>query len=492
MLQNENIESNNLHNNNIPNDLNFSFGKYNNFNNNSNNNNKKMLQDKEINNNNHNINDKENYNSRKNNGYLIYKLLNKNKESNKDKKYPIFSNINNTNPTNKPTKPKIELINNNCSSPKKQCKKNIYYSNCKNNENKKNLTNVRKIEPLFNFDKVNNIKEKAKEEILKIFNIKNEEILPFEIKYFLDNPKFNYDFQHQNDPNSNYQYINENFIDILLNSFNKKLILNSNINPIKQIQKEVTFQKRNILVSWLTEMNFKYIKDQNVLFTAIKYLDTILYHKNVNIDEFQLIGIICFNLALKMENHHKVFFIDEIISLVGGCGEKDEANKINYTKKIKRMENIICDLLDFDLESSTSVLILQRLIQMLNIQNKKTEEIFLSIAYFFLEISLYEEQFYELDEFAKALSSLLMTKEILTKCFYKIGFHNYLTECSKLRMKEIKYYYTLCTKVIKNLKSYKYGSIIFIKYQHKDFHYVINNYLNSFIIDCIQDKNIVV
>ena len=66
-------------------------------------------------------------------------------------------------------------------------------------------------------------------------------------------------------------------------------------------------------------MNFKYIKDQNVLFTAIKYLDTILYHKNVNIDEFQLIGIICFNLALKMENHHKVFFIDEIISLVGGC-----------------------------------------------------------------------------------------------------------------------------------------------------------------------------
>ena len=491
MLQKENIESNNPHNNNIPNEINLSFGKCDNLNNNSNNINKKMMQGKEINNNYNNFNDKENGGSRKNNGYLIYKLLNKNKEPNKDKKYLFLSNINNINNTNKATKPKIDIINNNCSSPKKQCQKYQYYSNSKTNENKmNNLPNVRKKEPLFNFDKMKNIKEEAKEEILKIFNIKNAKILPYEIKYFLDNPKFNYDFQHQNDPNSNYQYVNENFIDILLNSFNKKLILNSNIKPIKDIQKEITFQKRNILVSWLTEMNFKYIKDQNVLFTAIKYLDTILYKKNVNIDEFQLIGIICFNLSLKMENHHKVLFIDEIISLIGGCGEKDEANKISA--KIKRMENNICDLLDFDLETSTSVLILQRLIQMLNIQNKKTEEIFLSISYFFLEISLYEEQFYELDDFSKALSSLLITKEILTKCFYKIGFHNYLNECSKLRMKEIKYYYTLCTKVIKNLKSYKYGSIIFIKYQHKDFHYVINNYLSPFIIDCIQDKNIVV
>ena len=489
----ENIESNDLHDNNIPSDINFSFGKCNNINNNSNNINMKMLQNKEINNNYHNLNDKENNNSSKNNGYLIYKLLNINKEPNKEKKYLFLSKINNNNLTNKATKPKIDIINNNCPSPKKQYQKYQYYSNSKINENKRNnFDKIGKIEPLFNLNKINNIKEKTKEEILKIFNIKNAEILPYEIKYFLNNPKFNYDFQHQNDSNSNYQYINENFIDILLNSFNKKLILNINIKPIKIIQKEVTFQKRNILISWLTEMNFKYIKDQNVLFTAIKYLDFIIYGKNINIniDEFQLIGIICFNLALKMENHHKVLFIDEIISLIGGCGEKD--NKIKYSIKIKRMENIICDLLDFDFETSTSVLILQRLIQMLNIQNKKTEEIFLSIAYFFLEISLYEEQFYELDEFSKALSSLLITKEILTKCFYKIGFHDYLNECSKLRKKEIKYYYTLCTKVIKKLKSYKYGSIIFIKYQHKNFHYVINNYLNPFIIDCIQDKNIVV
>lgn len=491
MLQKENIEYDNLHINNLSNDFNFSFGKYNNSNNNSNNKNKKMLVEKEIKNNYHYFNDKKNDNLRKNNGYLIYKLLNKNKEQNKEKIFPFFPNLNKNNPTNKSTKPKLDIINKNCSSPKKQCQKYNYYSISKTNENN-NLDDNTKIEPLFNLNKKNKIKDEAKEEMLKIFNIKNAEILPFEIKYLLDNPKFNYDFQHQNDPNSNYQYVNENFIDILLCSLNKQIILNSNIRPIKEIQKEVTFQKRNILISWLTEMNFKYIKNQNVLFTAIKYLDFILYHKNVNIDEFQLIGILCFNLALKMENHHKVFLIDEIICLVGGYGEKNETNKNSYTKKIKRMENIICDLLDFDLETSTSVLILQRLIQMLNIQNKKTEKIFISIAYFFLEISLYEEQFYELDEFSKALSSLLITKEILTKCFYKIGFHSYLNECSKLKKKEIKYYYALCTKVIKSLKSYKYGSIIFIKYQHEDFHYVINNYLNPFIIDCIQDKNIVV
>ena len=57
------------------------------------------------------------------------------------------------------------------------------------------------------------------------------------------------------------------------------MILNFNIKSIKEVQKEITFPKRNILVSWLTEINYKYIKDQNILFTAIKFLDRILYRK---------------------------------------------------------------------------------------------------------------------------------------------------------------------------------------------------------------------
>ena len=100
------------------------------------------------------------------------------------------------------------------------------------------------------------------------------------------------------------------------------MIINSNIKPMKETQAEITFSKRNILVSWLTEINFKYIKEQNVLFTAIKYLDLMLYNgkAHININDFQLIGILCFNLALKMENHHKVLFIDEIMSLIGSGG----------------------------------------------------------------------------------------------------------------------------------------------------------------------------
>ena len=124
---------------------------------------------------------------------------------------------------------------------------------------------------------------------------------------------------------------------------------------------------------------------------------------------------------------------------------------------------------------------------MLNIQNKKLEEIFCALSYFFLELSLYEEHFYEMDDFSKALSSLILAKELLKKYYYQIGFHDYLMKCSKLKTKEIKYYYSLCIKVIKNLKIYKYGSVIFIKYQHKDFYNVINNYLDPFIIECTQD-----
>ena len=324
---------------------------------------------------------------------------------------------------------------------------------------------------------------------MQIFDIKEESELPYEIGYLLNDPRFHYDFEHQNDNNSNYQYVNENFIDILLISFNNKMILNYNIKSIKEIQKEITFPKRNILISWLTEINYKYIKDQNILFIAIKFLDRILYHTNININEFQLIGILCFNLALKMENHHKVFYIDEIISLIGGIGdkEKDLIYKSNLIKKIKIMENKICDFLKFEFVEVTSISILRRLIQMINIQNKRTEELFISIAFFFLELSLYDEKFYEIDDFSKALSSLIMAKEIMKKYYYKMGFHNYLENCAKLKKNSIKLYFNLCVETIRNLKKIKYGNTIFLKYQQKDFHNIIDNYLNVFIIHCIQN-----
>ena len=480
MAQKENIESDNLLSTDCSNDINFSFGKSNNgLNNYDNKINRIILPINNKNNNYYHIND---------NSYFIFNLLNKNKGQKKEKSLNYLSKINNINQSNNSTKPKIDVINNKFGSPKKNKQFN-YYSNS-NISNNQNVQKKEKSKQIVN-PRNNNLINKEKEEILKLFNIKNENILPYEIKYFFNNTNIlHYDFIHQEDSNSNYQYSNENFIDILLNSFNKQILLNSNVKPLKEIQKEITFTKRNILISWLTEINLKYIKDQNVLFTAIKYLDYILYKKNININEFQLIGILSFNLALKMENHHKVFYIDEIISLIGGVGDKNENSKIELAKKIIKMENTICDILNFDFEISTSVLILQRLIQMLNITNPKTLQLFYCIAFFFLELSLYDEKFYELDEYVKALTSLLITKEILNKSFYKIGLHNYLIECSKHKKKEIKYYYMLCTQVIKNLKSYKYGSTIFIKYQHKDFHHVFNNYLSPFVINCFQDNSI--
>ena len=190
-----------------------------------------------------------------------------------------------------------------------------------------------------------------------------------------------------------------------------------------------------------------------------------------------------------MENHHKVFYIDEIISLIGGIGdkEKEATNKSNLIKKIKIMENKICDFLKFEFVEVTSISILRRLIQMINIQNKRTEELFISIAFFFLELSLYDEKFYEIDDFSKALSSLIMAKEIMKKYYYKMGFHNYLENCMKLKKNSIKLYFSLCVQTIKNLKKIKYGNTIFLKYQQKDFHNIIDNYLNVFIIHCIQN-----
>ena len=482
MLKNENkIQENFINRNNII----FSFGKSDTINDNSNNNNVNLINN-ENKNNNKRINDREECDNKIQNCISIYKLLNKNKLQAKEPVLSLF-NKNNINQTNYSTKPKIELNKIGNISPKKNIAQVNYYK-ILNNKERKSSKSPFKSNILFQKKDENDIKFEKKREMMEIFNIKSDSVLPYEITYLLDNPSFHYDLEHQNENNSNYEYVNENFIDILLKAFNNKMILNYNIKPMKEIQTIITFPKRNILVSWLTEINYKYIKDQNVLFTAIKFLDRILYNKEININEFQLVGIICFNLALKMENHHKVFYIDEIISLIGGSKEKDIINKSDLIQKIKLMEKKICDFLNFDLVEVTSVLILRRLIQMMNIQNKRTEELFISTTFFFLELSLYDEKYYEIDDFSKALSSLIMAKEVLKNYFYKFGFHNYLENCARSKKREIKLYFNLCQETIKNLKGIKYGNTIFIKYQQKDFHNVINNYLNIFILHCIQHE----
>ena len=482
MLKNENkIQENFINRNNII----FSFGKSDTINDNSNNNNVNLINN-ENKNKNKRINDREECDNKIQNCISIYKLLNKNKLQAKEPVLSLF-NKNNINQTNYSTKPKIELNKIGNISPKKNIAQVNYYK-ILNNKERKSSKSPFKSNILFQKKDENDIKFEKKREMMEIFNIKSDSVLPYEITYLLDNPSFHCDLEHRNDNNSNYEYVNENFIDILLKAFNNKMILNYNIKPMKEIQTIITFPKRNILVSWLTEINYKYIKDQNVLFTAIKFLDRILYNKEININEFQLVGIICFNLALKMENHHKVFYIDEIISLIGGSKEKDIINKSDLIQKIKLMEKKICDFLNFDLVEITSVLILRRLIQMMNIQNKRTEELFISTTFFFLELSLYDEKYYEIDDFSKALSSLIMAKEVLKNYFYKFGFHNYLENCARLKKKEIKLYFNLCQETIKNLKGIKYGNTIFIKYQQKDFHNVINNYLNIFILHCIQHE----
>ena len=373
----------------------------------------------------------------------------------------------------------------------------IYNSTNKSKTNKKQGSsdkNNKKIDKNFNFQLFKNydiiIKlhgHQNKNNIKKLFNIQKDE-LTYEIDFFCRNPEqyFNYDIEHEKDNNSNYIYITENFMDILLLSIRNKLILNKTIKPLKNIQKEITFPKRNILISWLTEINMKYIKDQNILFLSVKFLDLILYKQNLDINDFQLIGILCLNLALKLEQSQKVFNIKEIIALTGN-GEIHDDKKINkLERKIKNIEMQICDILNFDLLQSTSILILHRLIQIMNISDKNIENIFLSISYFFLELSLYEEQFYLFDEFTKALSCILITKLILQQFNIKLGFHFYLRNCANNRNSEVKNYFNLCQNMVKNLKQLKYGRILFSKYQMKNFNCVLNTFLNGFINECLR------
>ena len=369
------------------------------------------------------------------------------------------------------------------------------FTNCSTKKLKNNIYKEDKLNNKINAKKNNNqiyrncdiiLKKDKKEEIEKLFKIDKKELLIYEIKYFSEEQFFIYDKEHQNDKNSNYPYSNENFLDILLLSHRKKLILNSTIKPLKTIQTNITFQKRNILVSWLTEINMKYIKDQHLLFLSVKYLDRVLYNKKIDINDFQIIGLLCVNLALKLEKTNFFFQDKEIIALTGNkeiC-KQDNKEYLKSIRKIHETENMLCDILNFDLMESTSVFILTRLIQIINIQNKDVEKIFISIAHFFLELSLYDEQFYTFTEFVNALSCVILTISLLNEFKIKLGFDPFLRNCVKIYNEQIKNYYTLCQRTVKELKHLKYGHILFTKYQKETPQNVIDSYLREFINNC--------
>ena len=95
------------------------------------------------------------------------------------------------------------------------------------NTNGKNKNNTNELHKKYDLI-LKSRKDYKKEAIMKLFSIEKKE-LNNEINYFLQNLSFIYDIEHEKDNNSNYPYINENFIDILLLSYRNKLILNSTI-----------------------------------------------------------------------------------------------------------------------------------------------------------------------------------------------------------------------------------------------------------------------
>ena len=82
------------------------------------------------------------------------------------------------------------------------------------NTNGKNKNNTNELHKKYDLI-LKSRKDYKKEAIMKLFSIEKKE-LNNEINYFLQNPSFIYDTEHEKDNNSNYPYINENFIDILL------------------------------------------------------------------------------------------------------------------------------------------------------------------------------------------------------------------------------------------------------------------------------------
>ena len=77
-----------------------------------------------------------------------------------------------------------------------------------------------------------------------------------------------------------------------------------------------------------------------------------------------------------------------------------------------------------------------------------------------------------------------MTISLLNEFNIKLGFDPFLRNCVKIYNEQIKSYYTLCQRTVKELKHLRYGHILFTKYQKETPQNVIDSYLREFINNC--------
>jgi len=199
-------------------------------------------------------------------------------------------------------------------------------------------------------------------------------------------------------------------------------------NKFEKISKTITVDARRVLVDWLIEVQGEYNLSQTTLFLAVNYLDRFLSVQELPKNQLQLLGVCLLWIASKYEDQNP----PTLTQLIFIC---DDAYEM---KNILAMEQLILQVLKFELTAETPYNFLHRILNRLNIKDEK----FTNITQFIAESTLLSTSFVNFLPSCIAASILYTTHHLFggddeTKCkINKYSIYNIndieIVECIEL------------------------------------------------------------
>ena len=133
-----------------------------------------------------------------------------------------------------------------------------------------------------------------------------------------------------------FEYLN----DIWKSFIEKEKYNNYSFNDIINIQIDIKYQMRCILIDWIISLQNKFFKKSSTLFLTINLIDRYLSKKSIHRTKFQLLGVTSLFIAFKYEEIY-MKNINDFIDLTARAFDKAE---------ILSMEKTIINLVEFNLD----------------------------------------------------------------------------------------------------------------------------------------------
>ena len=166
------------------------------------------------------------------------------------------------------------------------------------------------------------------------------------------------------------------------------------------IQKELKWQMRSILVDWMVEVHIKFRLLPETLYIAVNLIDRFLSQRVVSLAKLQLVGVTCMFIAAKFEEVIAPSIQNFLYMAEDGFTEDE----------IFKAERYVLQVLDFNLQYPTPMSFLRR--------SSKADDYDVqtrTLAKYLMEVSLIDHRFLSIPSSNLAASAHYLARHMLNR-----------------------------------------------------------------------------